>query len=162
MKGNVQDLMVIPALLFGIAIAGPALWAASEDFMHQLGVNFDLLGFTTASQIADQTAALYVTWDQAFLVLAVGLGLATIISSYFVDSHPIFFFVSCLIFLIAMTIAPLLSNMYNDYIVGFSGFDALQKLPVTSFILQNYPLYLLGVFCATGIALYAKFVRGRE
>ena len=163
MKGNMQDFMVIPAVLLGIAIAGPALWGATEDFMSQMGINFNSLGFGTAAQIANTTAALYFSWDNAFLILAVGLGLATIISSYFIDSHPIFFFVSVIIFLISMMIAPLLSNVYNTYILGYSpSFDATQKLPLTTFILQNYPLYLLSIFALTGIALYAKFARGRE
>lgn len=157
-----QDLLMIPAVIFAIAIAGPSIWGAASDFMGQMGVNFNVLGFTTAGEIANTTAGLYFTWDYAFLILSIGMLLSVIISSYFIDSHPAFFFITLIVFLISMTISPLLSNVYNGFIGNYSGFDASLKLPLTTFILEHYPLYLLGMFAGTGIALYAKFARGAE
>lgn len=162
MKGAAQDWFVIIGVMVAIAIAGPAIWGAASSFMAQMGINFNVLGFSDAASIANTTAALYVPWDYAFLLLAVGMMLSVIISSYFIDSHPVFFFITLIVFLIAMTIAPLLSNVYNGFIGNYQGFDASQKLPITTFIIQNYPLYLLAVFAGTGISLYAKFARGAE
>lgn len=162
MKGNIQDFLLIPAVLFAIALVGPAIWGTASSYLDQLGVNFNVLGFETSRDIINVTSTLSVTYDQVFLIMAVGMGLATIISSFFIDSHPLFFFVSLIVFLIAMTVAPILSNAYNGYIQGFQGIDALQSFPITSFIVQNYGVYLLGIFALTGVALYAKFVRGRE
>lgn len=158
MKGNIQDYILIPVILFVLAvIAGPILTITTQ-YVPQLK---SFMQANNAPQESINTLSivenLNVTYDQIFIMIAVGMGLGAIISSFFIKTHPAFFFVSLLIFLVAMSITPLMANIFGSYIYHYPGVDYLQKLPITSFIMQNYGFYLLAMFIITGILLYGKF-----
>lgn len=163
MKGNIADFIMIPVIIFVIAVAAGPMLAVTQNYVPLLKNFLGNNGAPDESIAAlDVLSNLNVTFDQIFLMVAIGLGLGTIVSSFFIKSHPAFFFISLLIFLIAMAIVPVLSNAFNQYISHYPNFDYLQQLPITSFILQNYALYLLAIFVITGILLYGKLSRGAE
>lgn len=163
MKGNIQDFFIIPVILFAIVMTWQVWFSLVANFVP--GIRDAIPGISaTSSGILNTTSGLFSTFDNMFLIVAVGMGLAAFISSYFIDSHPAFFFVSIIVFLIAMLVVPILSNIYNDFIesIATTTYDPAQRMPIVTAILQNFSLYMLGIFAMVGIGLYAKFTKSRE
>lgn len=96
-------------------------------------------------------------WDTAIIVVFGFLVAALWISSYFIDSHPIFaavFFILLVILLIAM---GYFSNMYTEFSVDDSVSGSIPSFPKTHWLMGHWPHVLVVVGVIEGIVLFAKW-----
>lgn len=161
-KGAITDFFLIPVVIFALVVAFPPIYASMAQVWP--GLQSTVPAGSVASNNYGIAAGLVHNYDLVFLFVVLGFGLAIIISSFFVESHPAFFFISLILGVIAFSITPLFADIYNQYIVGFTNpnFDPSVDMPVTTFIIQHFPEYMVGVILMTFVALYAKFVRGKD
>lgn len=163
------DFFLIVVVLIVLVIMSVPIWSVMSTILPGLRDSSGMGAApgetpTTSDQAFNQARQLIRNFDTVFLMVALGFGLAIVISSFFIESHPAFFFVSLILGAIALTITPVFANFYNDYVVGFnnSEFNASVDMPVITFVMQHFPEYMIGIIFMTFIALYAKFKRGSE
>ena len=97
--------------------------------------------------------------DGVFAFVFVGLWIVTIVSSFMIDSHPIYFIVALLLLIGVMVFGVYASNAYQTIIADDAQLDAVsQQFPITDFILSNLFLVAIVVGISIMIALYGKFV----
>lgn len=152
----VQDIFFIGTMFFVVVIA--AVLVASVWF----GINTEL---DTALNNVDSTAVIrdvgssFNALDWTFFTLAVGLPLVSAILAYFVPLPPLFLFFGIVIVAIFMIIFPQFANVFVSIVTESdisSTADIENRWAMTTFIMQNFPLYMLAGSAIILIALFAK------
>jgi len=82
--------------------------------------------------------------DWIFVIMFFGFWLFLWISSFFVESHPIFLGVGFLVMIISVVIGAVVSNTYFEAVSGMTSFlsalgDPNDFSPLTVFIMKNLP-----------------------
>jgi hypothetical protein len=94
-------------------------------------------------------------FDGIFLFVMVGLGLTVIVSSFFIRAHPIFYFVSLVVYAFITVISAILSNAYEE-LVSTDLLAASGAFPIIDHLLTNFPFYCMGLSFIVAIVLFAK------
>jgi len=152
MKGSMLDLPVIISLLLG-------------------GAMTILLVFFVVSEItnnfpATETDALYVlqkgvsavnVFDYMFVFFAVGLGMFSVISAFFIDSHPIFFILSVIILIpIVILTSAQMTNAFDAFISTSVFSSVANSFPYTVLLMRNLPLFCLILGILVAIVMHGK------
>jgi hypothetical protein len=95
-------------------------------------------------------------FDMLFIMVLVLIMIGLIVSVYFIDSHPIFFAVSLVIFLAVLTIGAVLSDVFNDISSNAIFANETATYPMTVFVFNNFPLVILIMGAIVTIMLFAK------
>ena len=99
----------------------------------------------------------FVTMDFVIVMVAILLFMITVVSAYFIDTHPVFFVVSLVMVAMFLMIVPMMANLW-DSIAGTSQFTTERAaMPTTDIFLSNLPLIFLAFAGLGVIATYAKY-----
>jgi len=110
-------------------------------------------------------------WDWAIAFLFLFNLIILLFSSFMVDIHPAFLilYVISVMFLLMFgsTILGALNEIYSPSgVFGTgnvtAGGNALQHMPLVSWLLSNFTLVILGIIILSGVIMYAKFKMGNQ
>ena len=152
MKGSLQDIPVIVAVLLATAVAVMTtyLWLGQFFAMDLLTDN------PVTATVGTTGLSAMVILGNAFIFIFFGFGIAAIISSFYTETHPVFFVFSIIVFACCVMVV----GIFSDVFVEFASTGVM--LPVAAeFVLMvdtmiNLPKLsvILGVIIL--VALYAK------
>jgi len=150
-----MDMLLVIIVLFVLlvsAIIGSLIFS---------NINDEIQADTTLSNESRDAAANintgYTNWfDNAFLMALVLLWALLIISSFLLDSHPVFFIVTVFLLIFVFIVGMIVSNTYSEIVSDpeISGFAA--DYPKAGFIMNNFLLVLIVIGLTAGLAYYAK------
>jgi hypothetical protein len=117
------------------------------------------MGTTTQTMTQTQTSKYVNLWDGLFGFIFIGMSLAAAISAYFVDTHPIVFFLALIMLAVFIIVAASLANVYNG-VETASGFNVF----MASFKLMHHIMNNLAKYCLVegAIILIALFTKARQ
>ena len=97
------------------------------------------------------------TMDGVILFAFCLLWIAAIITSFLLDSHPIFFITSITLLIFLLIAGAIMGNFYEEFMSDAEWVSMTSALPISYWIMTN--ILLVTVFVAFTIAgsLYAKF-----
>jgi hypothetical protein len=96
------------------------------------------------------------SFDYLFVFIIIGLLIMVIISSFQIQTHPIFFFISIFLLIIAILLSSTLANIYES-IIGEADFAAAgSQYVVMGYIFQHFPTVMLIIGAILFIILFAK------
>lgn len=133
------------------------------------GVLFDKLNEKLSPQVTGQAATIlsdkhtsyFTTFDAIFITVLIGLWIGAIVSSFLIDSHPIFLIISVLGLLIIFVVAMFFSNVWDEASSATSDMaSTAEKLPITGFIMDNLLIVIIFIAGTILLALYGKQTRG--
>jgi|TARA_Y100000310_G_scaffold341928_2_gene442890 hypothetical protein len=152
-KGNLQDLIVIPVFLFIIAFS----FVLGFYIYGEMNTEIQASDMTTTAKsvFGDNYATYNSVFDNIFLFIMVGLGLTVVVSSFFIRAHPIFYFVSLIVYAFITMISAILSNAYEE-LIGTTLAAAGASFPIIDHLMSNFPYYMMGLSFVVAIVLYAK------
>lgn len=143
-KGSLQDIIVIGAvllffgmiLLFGSKIMG--------EFNTKIQAHPDI---PTEAKTASTTLNGHYsgTLDYGFLLLTVGIGMATLILASLVRIHPVFIPLFFIGLVLVIFLSAIFSNIYQEMAANSALTSFADKLTFTSHILNFLPL-IVGIF----------------
>ena len=155
-KGNVGDVlvfgiffiilvMVVGVIGYSFSVIAPALESVYED----KGNNQSAAMITTSQKNYNSV------FDGVIVAMLLGSWMASIISAFFLDTHPVFFVVFMLFFIVTIGAMLLLNNAYYDIVYST---DVLytEAFPMTAFIMNHFITFLIMMGSSIGVALYAK------
>ncbi len=153
-RGNmVSDTTFAVSLIFIAIIALPILYVGLKDVFTSIG------GDSSYSQLATDTINNFITnlpgtIDFLIIFLVGALLLATIISSFLIDTHPLFLVASLISFFAVLFATVYLANFAEDFLLQFEVIVA--DLPMALFIAQHLVQIVIidGVMIA--IVLFGK------
>lgn len=160
-KGTIIDLVFIVLILTILGIALPVIYSVIntiepimvEDFTTEDGK------YNQSIEIIQQTKDEYPSlWDAAFLFLFLGFWITTLITSFFLDTHPVFFIVNIFILIVMLFGIIFINNMYIS-LASFSNLLFIEStFPMTYWICTHS--FMMSIFIGASIllALYTRFV----
>ena len=94
--------------------------------------------------------------DRAFLLAVVLFWAMLIVTSFLIDSHPIFFILSIILLLFTFVIGMVMSNTYEEFTADPDLSTAAQSFPITNWVIGNLLMVVIVIGLTTAVALYAK------
>lgn len=150
MKGSMLDIPVILILLMTgiITVIVVALVVGSiNDAWPMADESKDILEAGVSS--------IYL-FDYGVLLLAVGASLFSIISAYYVRSHPIFFIFSMIMLSIVIMFSAVVTNVLYAFVTATPIVVIANSFPYSVILITNLPLFSLIVGILIAIAMYGK------
>lgn len=155
-KGNfLLDTMLVVVILIALGLVGVIAYQIMGDVNTELQQDDDLsdLSKERLQEVEDYMPpvldGLYVF---AFILLWVFL----LVSSYFLNTHPIFFLVVVLVLSVVIFVGASLSNFYQDFIAEEDVAIAASSFPMSNFIISNIALVIVAIGFSVAFTLYAK------
>lgn len=97
------------------------------------------------------------TWlDGAVLFIIIGFWIAVVIGSLFIDTHPVFFIVTIVVGILLTLVGASITEFWTDFNNDPDISGTTANLPITNFVFNNFPYYVLVVVFTIGVVLYGK------
>jgi hypothetical protein len=114
---------------------------------------------TAEGILNDYDANLPTTFDTVFVLAFFGISLSSIILAFLVRVSPVFAIISILIMVILMVLVGALATMWDNFKTADTGIaSTMNQLPITTYILDHLPLFLLGIWI---LIFLSMFIGGR-
>lgn len=156
-KSNIMDVMVIGVILVIIAIGIMVINYAFDAVEPDITSDFQERNKTEAETILTDTHTSFPSiFDGAIVFLLIGLWLTSLISAFFLDSHPIFFVVSIVILIPILIAMVILNNFYIETMELADFVTYKTQYPMTYWIGSNIFITLIIIGGSVLAALYAK------
>lgn len=108
------------------------------------------------SVIGSANSSFGSVFDFGFGFIFFGLIVGILITAYFVNSHPVFFIISVVLFVFVIFVGANVTNVFEDTI-GDADFVAIQsEFPIMLFIMDNLIVELCVAFALMCVVLYGK------
>ena len=162
-RGGMEDTFWVIAVLFGMAIffiilaftwnqISPKLNDGLDNAMPADGVNIT----RTLEQTSDSTTI----YNGLFPLIIIGLFSFTLISAFYMNSHPIFCFIGLLLLGVALIFGAIFSNVYQQISDNDQFQETTEDFGIIDLFMKNIPLFVLITFATIGIILWSKFGGG--
>lgn len=159
-KANViLDTIMIVIVIFSftlLSIIGYKVFSQVNDTFQ----SNDLLANESKEQL-DQFYTKYPSlMDGLFLLALILLWIAAIISSFMIDSHPIFLVVTVILTVFLLLLGAVFSNVYEEISTGDALSESASAFPITNFLMSRLYIIVLAIATSITIVLFAKFKNG--
>ena len=147
MRGTIVDtipIMVITFVLLIGLVVGSLLYT---EFSQT-----DVWNETYSGDVETTLSVL----DYGTLFIVIILGMSTVISAFFIKTHPVFFPVSLILLLVVLMISGPLTNAFMGVAQDEKLVDTSNQFTVTLQTLGNLPYIILVLSAMILIGLYAK------
>lgn len=154
-KGDVTDILSLGIIAFVIVIG---------FFIISFIVPYITNGLRTAglNNSAEGTNAINTLEDygiggiqKGVVFLFFGLCIATLISAFYADTHPIWIFLYIFFLVIAIIIAGYLANAYQT-MIGLDTFNNFQQNYLTTLMQHSVKVYI-GIACLSFVLIFTKW-----
>lgn len=151
MRGSLMDVPIIGVMLLSGVIA---------IFVVYLMLN----AINGAWPVADQSKTVlesgidaFRVFDYMFIFTAVGMGCFSIISAFFVRSHPAFYIFSALLLVPVNIVAGAqFTNVFMEFAASSVMMATANDFPYIITFFMNFPVYCLVISMLICVAMYAK------
>lgn len=159
-RGDVTDIMIFLILTFVFAVVIFIFAFIIPEIAQGLGTAGMNNTAEGASGIEELERFGTITLQRGFFLLAMGLMISTLITSFLVRTHPIFIFLY--IFMLGLTIfvGTYLGNAYDDLRNTPLLSDTLASQTLINLIMENLITIILAVGALSMIIIFAKFSSG--
>lgn len=155
-RGNIfVDLALFVAIIFALAMIGLVIHWTLDAFNTELQADP-----TSDAKVKAKINSLsnnYSGWSDSILLLVfVFLWIFVLVSSFLLDTHPIFFVISLILLVILFIVVMILANTFDEFTQEpeFTNYD--DDFPITYFIMNKLLILYLCVGGSMLISLYAK------
>lgn len=154
-RGSEVDLIFTVVIVFATAIS--VIFA--HYMLGQISPNLVAAG---APQYAfDYSNQALQVFNYGIIFLTIGFGLAVVLSSFMIKSHPVFFVASLFGFVVLIFISSLFANIFDKIMLT----SPLATTATTTFsklftFVRNMPFIIGFLWIITVIALFGKWEKG--
>jgi len=154
-KGSLLDIMWIGLVLFIFAVltivGGYILTEVSSNFGNSTSI-----GNESKQMLRENEDRLPALFDGIFLFMFIGSMLATVISVFWIKTHPMFFFISIIMVIIFAFIFIILGDMFGDVANTTEFQPTAQRFSIMTHIMDHFGTYMLVLAFIVIIVLFVK------
>lgn len=153
-KGYIQDMIMIIVFLFVFATSTFFAMVVYNEYRDKTA---DTMEETEVQKsiVSDAIRTLNIM-DYMFLMLFMGLTISTIVTAFFIRSHPVLFVLSIILLFVILILAVTFSNVFEKISQQPSMANATNTYTIIPEIMGKLPLYIFGVFVLVALAFFAK------
>jgi hypothetical protein len=145
-------IFVIIAIVFGIAM--PNISEVREE-LNDVVQDSDMSA--RAKLISQQSyEKVNPTIDSIFVLFFFVSWIFMLISAFIIQSHPVFFWISLVAFILVLMVTVYLANDRHDLIYDTDLELYAQRQPMTSFVLNNLLVVVVVMITSTALVLHFK------
>ena len=155
------DIIILIGVLVSLMILAPIMLKIFNTIVTETIPILNESSIEAGAAMTKVETTFTTFWDY-LIVTAMFVAVITLfVSAFMVDTHPIFLIMYVMVAFGLMTFSTYLTAPVA-HILGMSQFETeLGQIPMTSFMITNFNLIILGIIVLSGIILYGKF-RGRS
>lgn len=158
-KGFIGDVFPILMMLFLLAFIGVLMTMILGVFKDAI-VNDATMPAEAQSIITNGEEGYPKAIDFWFVLFMVGLPLAASIMAYFNNIHPLFFWASLLLVVVIVLLGASLAELWGQLRSDADLSVAVERFPMSDYILQHYGLYSLFAFVTIAFGTFVKLRGG--
>ena len=154
-KGDITDMLSFLVTIIGLAIGLFIMaWVIPKitDGLNSANLNNSAEGKAAIQKLEDYG---YNGIQKGFFWLFIGLCIATLISAFYVDTHPVWLVIYIIILGITIVLAAYLANAYEQVILN-PAFEGFEQGYITM-IISNIVRILVGVGAASIVIIFGKW-----
>lgn len=156
-KGNIFGLAVIGIVLFVIGTGLAAIYTAIDDVSDDMITDFEEKNNTQSKgYIEDLESDFPTIFDAAIIFLFIGMWMSVMITSFFLDTHPIFFVISLIAFVCILFGMIVIGNSYISLMSTDAFLTIESKFPMSYWLISHW--FMTAIFTG-GSILIALFAR---
>ena len=156
-KAGAQSIVSIIAIVFIFAIflfiVNFTAKLLSTSMMSVATINQTSPAAVTAFQGMEKSANRF---DYMVFGIFIGSLLALVISSWFLGSEPIFVFIYMLVMVIAIPLAAVFANTWNDISNSSVFGNTVLSFPITNHLMTYLPFYTVGIGILGMVIIFIK------
>lgn len=149
------EILLVIILLFGLGIVAVIGNKMFSDLNTELQAD-DSLSNESKAFVATVEANYPSTFDTVFLLALIFLWVLLIVSSFLIDTHPVFFVVTLVILVMCFVISMLIANTYEEFSDDTSFSTYAAEFPITSWVMSHLLIVIIVMGFTVGVTLYAK------
>lgn len=153
-KGSFADLIIITVVLFAVSIAFFFTNRFGVSMMQELNASEE---HESAKEVLTYSSEKYPSTLETIFVCAVfAAGIGAVVTAFLIRTHPVMYIVFFAVLIVIIIVSPELSNFHQD-LVADSDFEGVgQSMPISTWIMLQYPKVMLVFSFIVAVVLYAK------
>lgn len=151
-----MDTLTIVVVLVVLAIFSLTVYMSFSDLNTEIQSD-DILSTENKERVDDLHQKFPSFFDGTFMLLLFMFTIAAAISAYFLDTHPIFFFISIFILAAVLFAGSLLGDYYNELAEESDFSSAAVDFPMTQWVFDHFLIVIVMIGFVIIISLYAKY-----
>jgi len=155
-KAGVMDIVFILVFLFILGISTFTAYMIYNKYQERTA-ELETFNNSLTERIDDSAYATLTAFDYLFIFIFVGLIIMAIVSTFTIQTHPVFFFVSIMLLIITIILAAPISNIFEEVANETAFSNASNAYTVIPYFMGRLPFFMLMVGAILFIALYAKY-----
>lgn len=152
MKGNILDIPVIAVILFATGICVMFLYLIVDAFLSDPVFSSNVVAAATLNTGLDALVIL----GNSFIFLFVGFGIASVIASFYTETHPVFFVFSIFTFAICVIVVAIFSDVFVEMASSGVLLPVAAEFTLMVETMTNLKTLAIGLGVVILVALYAK------
>lgn len=161
-KGNVAtDIIFLVIFIFALGIGYFTFHYGFNTAIGQMQNNTQINQSNASYTALESTKATTNRFDYIVLGVFVGFVLALIITGYFIGGYPIFMILYFGFIVVAVVIAAVLSNAWDQFVTTPIFGTTISSLPITAHLINNMPIYVaIAGFIGMVVMFSRPFLQG--
>jgi hypothetical protein len=154
--GDVLTILIIVFILgFFILIGKLILTNVNDRFQADttLGAQAQTIVNTSSNKYTN-------LWDGIFIFVFVGLSIASIISAYFIDTHPLMLPLMLVILAFFIFLSAIMSNTFYNIESSNAFVDFAETFKIMHYVMSHLPIYIAIEGFMVMVALFGKSNQG--
>jgi len=156
-KGNIAINIIFIVLFLLMFSIGAIFWGYIQNEITAELVADDDIQQESKDQLTEFNNTYPSLFDGIFVFIFFMFWVMTIISSLFIDSHPVFFIISFILLISSFVVIGYLSNTFEEIMTDEEISNYSDNFPMTKWIFSHLVLIVLVVALTEAIVLYGKF-----
>ena len=153
-KASILDIVFIMTALFTFAFVTVIMYNVYDDYTEKLS-GHDAFNNSVNLHVESQMDTTFTVLDYVYIFFLVGFIILTIVSSFSIRTHPVFFFISVLLLVITIIMGALFSNVYTQAVTD-TELMSDTNFTIMPFIMTHFPTVILIIGAILSVVLYAK------
>ena len=161
MKKAQADIIIMVGVLISLMILAPVMLKIFNSIVTETIPIINKSSVDAGAAMTKVEGTFTTFWDYLIVTAMFVSVIMLFISAFMVDTHPIFLIMYVMIAFGLMTFSTYLTAPVSSMLSMPQFATELGQIPMTSFMITNFNLLLLGIIVVSGIILYGKF-KGRS
>ncbi len=154
-KGGVPDGIFYMVAIFAVAIISVVAFMifteVNDNF--QASDNISPLGKDMMNDLHGKYVGII---DNGFLIIFIGILLATVVGVWFIKTHPALFWIMIPIFAFIIFLAAIYANVFFSFTQNENIAASASEFTIITFIMTNYAWVMTGAIILIAVALFTK------
>lgn len=151
-KGSIVDIFLIIFIVFSffiVIIISGFLLTSFTNTINDSGINFNMTYLQKGSDALQG-------FNSGLIFIAFGSLIAVVLSAFYIKSHPAFFVISLIVFIILMVITPVFTNIADAFATSDQFSDTANNFDLAVLLMRNLPIFAIICTAVVIIILYGK------